>query len=87
MTQRADDVPEPLNEAFFSKQVTNMLLGAVICQRVQGDARSAEAQKKALTNRYSLLDKPTVRSINRHVRSQPQSIFTPRVSSLESQRV
>ena len=37
-----------------------------------------EAQKKAYTNRYSLLDKPTVRSINRHIRSRPQSIFTPR---------
>ena len=40
-----------------------------------------EAQKKAYTNRYSLLDKPTVRSINRHIRSRPQSIFTPRYSS------
>ena len=40
-----------------------------------------DAQKKAYTNRYSLLDKPTVRSINRHIRSRPQSIFTPRYSS------
>ena len=40
-----------------------------------------EAQKKAYTNRYSLLDKLTVRSINRHIRSRPQSIFTPRYSS------
>jgi hypothetical protein len=47
----------------------------------KNDPYYKEAQKKAYTNRYSLLDKPTVRSINRHVRSQPQSIFTPRVSS------
>ena len=40
-----------------------------------------EAQKKAYTNRYSILDKSSVRSINRHVRSKPQSIFTPRISS------
>tara|TARA_B100000579_G_scaffold239192_2_gene196134 strand:+ start:1119 stop:1979 length:861 start_codon:yes stop_codon:yes gene_type:complete len=40
-----------------------------------------EAQKKAYTNRYSILDKSSVRSINRHVRSNPQSIFTPRISS------
>ena len=40
-----------------------------------------ETQKKAYTNRYSILDKSSVRSINRHVRFNPQSIFTPRVSS------
>ena len=40
-----------------------------------------EAQKKAYTNRYSILDKSSVKSINRHIRSKPQSIFTPRVSS------
>ena len=38
-----------------------------------------EAQKKH-TNRYSLLEGSTVRAINRSIRSQPQSIFTPRVS-------
>ena len=47
----------------------------------KNDPYYKEGQKKAYTNRYSLLDKPTVRSINRHIRSQPQSIFTPRVSS------
>ena len=47
----------------------------------KNDPYYKEAQKKAYTNRYSLLDKTTVRSINRHIRSRPQSIFTPRYSS------
>ena len=39
LTQRAENVPEMLDEAFLSgKEVTNVMLGAVICQRVQGDA-------------------------------------------------
>ena len=47
----------------------------------KNDPYYKEAQKKAYTNRYSLLDKLTVRSINRHIRSRPQSILTPRYSS------
>ena len=35
-----------LDEAFFSnKKVTNMMLGAVICQRVQGDAAPANGKR------------------------------------------
>jgi hypothetical protein len=41
-----------------------------------------EAQKKKqYTNRYSLLEKSTVKSINRSIRARPQSIFTPRISA------
>jgi len=47
----------------------------------KNDPYYKEAQKKAHNNRYSLLNKSTVQSINRHVRSRPQSIFTPRYSS------
>ena len=46
-----------------------------------------EAQKKKQhTNRYSLLEKSTVKSINRSIRARPQSIFTPRVSVPSYQR-
>jgi len=38
-------------------------------------------KKKQYTNRYSLLEKPTVKAINRSIRARPQSIFTPRVSA------
>ena len=46
-----------------------------------------EAQKKKkYTNRYSLLEGSTVKAINRSIRAQPQSIFTPRVSVPSYQR-
>ena len=39
LKQRAESVPEVLDEEYLSsKKVTNMALGAVICQRVQGDS-------------------------------------------------
>ena len=47
----------------------------------KNDPYYKEAQKKSYTNRYSILDQSTVRSLNRYVRSKPQSIFTPRTSS------
>ena len=37
-------------------------------------------KKKPYTNRYSLLEKSTVKSINRRIRNRPETIFTPRVS-------
>tara|TARA_B100000959_G_scaffold112850_1_gene118967 strand:+ start:1285 stop:2139 length:855 start_codon:yes stop_codon:yes gene_type:complete len=40
----------------------------------------AVQKQKQYTNRYSLLEKPTVKAINRSIRIRPQSIFTPRVS-------
>ncbi|MDP7013034.1 MAG: hypothetical protein QF927_03535 [Verrucomicrobiota bacterium] len=40
----------------------------------------AAQKKKPPTNRYSLLEKSTVKAINRSIRTRPQTIFTPRVS-------
>jgi len=40
----------------------------------------AAQKKKPYTNRYSLLEKSTVKSLNRSIRTRPQTIFTPRVS-------
>ena len=41
--------------------------------------KTAQKQKQH-TNRYSLLEKSTVKAINRSIRTRPQTIFTPRVS-------
>ena len=78
-TAIAEPPPPPRSVAGKPTIITAPPKGSVYMARNEPYYKEAQ-QKKKYTSRYSLLDGSTVRAINRSIRSQPQSIFTPRVS-------
>ena len=84
-TATAEPQPPPRSVAGKPTIITAPPKGSVYMARNEPYYKEAQKKKK-YTNRYSLLEGSTVRAINRSIRAQPQSIFTPRVSVPSYQR-
>ena len=78
-TATAEPSQSPRSVAGKPTIITAPPKGSVYMARNEPYYKEAQ-KKKQHTNRYSLLEKSTVKSINRSIRARPQSIFTPRVS-------
>ena len=84
-TATAEPSQSPRSVAGKPTIITAPPKGSVYMARNEPYYKEAQ-KKKQHTNRYSLLEKSTVKSINRSIRARPQSIFTPRVSVPSYQR-
>jgi len=76
-TATAESTPPPRSVAGKPTIITAPPKGSVYMARNEPYYKKAQKQH---TNRYSLLEKSTVKAVNRSIRSRPQSIFTPRIS-------
>ena len=84
-TATAEPSQSPRSVAGKPTIITAPPKGSVYMARNEPYYKEAQ-KKKQHTNRYSLLEKSTVKSINRSIRARPQSIFTPRISVPSYQR-